>query len=195
MYRTLAVAVLSVSCARTLPPHAAGPDTVSMSTTNGAEPSAADIRVKQEPVLDDWVEVLGLRLHLRCEGAGAPLVVFEAGLGLDGSAWSRVQPSIARLTRTCTYDRAGRGLSGPAPYPHGQRQMATELHALLEKSAQPSPYVLVGHSMGAAIVRWFLDAHPNEVVGMVLVDPATEDWPSKVPRAPRRRTQRSPDPP
>jgi pimeloyl-ACP methyl ester carboxylesterase len=58
--------------------------------------------------------------------------------------------------------------------------MADELYALLEQSGHDGPYILVGHSMGGAIVRWFLAAHPNDVAGMVLVDAATEDWPSKV---------------
>lgn len=58
--------------------------------------------------------------------------------------------------------------------------MAEELHALLTKSGERGPYLLVGHSMGAANVRWLLNEHPTEVAGMVLLEPATEDWPKKV---------------
>jgi pimeloyl-ACP methyl ester carboxylesterase len=63
--------------------------------------------------------------------------------------------------------------------------MANELYSLLQKSGHEGPYVLVGHSMGGANVRWFFRAHPREIVGMVLLDPATEDWPKHVlPRVP-----------
>lgn len=160
--RVLSVLSLCFACTRTLPPASTAP--------------------KQESAarLDAMVDVGTLRLHLRCEGSGHPLVVFEAGLGLDASVWQRVQPEIASGTRACAYDRAGRGLSGPAPYPHDQRRMADELYALLESSGQPGPYVLVGHSMGGANVRWFQNAHPSTVAGMVLIEPATEDWPKRV---------------
>jgi pimeloyl-ACP methyl ester carboxylesterase len=150
---------------------AAGTPVVSSGAVLENEPGA---------IFDERVDVEGLRLHLRCLGSGEPLVVLEAGLGLDASTWRLVQPEVAKVTRACAYDRAGRGLSGPAPYPHGQRRMAEELHALLTKAGQRGPYVLVGHSMGAANVRWLFDAHPTEVAGMVLIDPATEDWPKKV---------------
>jgi pimeloyl-ACP methyl ester carboxylesterase len=178
---SLAIGALCFGCARGLPrtSTAENADRSAVATTPIA--SSSTVR-KGEPaaVLDGSFEVGALRLHLRCEGSGAPLVVFEAGLGLDSSTWHLVQPEVAKVTRACAYDRAGRGLSGPAPYPHDQRRMAEELHALLTKAGQPGPYVLVGHSLGAANVRWFLNAHPTEVAGMVLIDPATEDWPSKV---------------
>jgi pimeloyl-ACP methyl ester carboxylesterase len=183
MRRAFAVVTCCFACARALPPKVVSEDrgepSVTATTTPPAAPSTA-LSVPPAPILDTSIDIGTVRLHLRCEGTGDPLVVFEAGLGLDGSAWRIVQPQVARVTRACAYDRAGRGLSGPAPYPHGQRQMAQELYALLNQSGHHGPYILVGHSMGGAIVRWFLDANPNDVVGMVLVDAATEDWPSKV---------------
>jgi pimeloyl-ACP methyl ester carboxylesterase len=116
-----------------------------------------------------------VELYILCQGAGRPTVVFESGLGLDSSAWWAVQQKVSEFTRACAYDRAGRGKSGPAPYPHGQQQMAQELYGLLRNAEQAGPYVLVGHSMGGAIVRWFQRAHPEQVSGMVLVDAAGED--------------------
>lgn len=128
-------------------------------------------------ILDRMVTVGTLQLHLHCEGEGEPVVVLESGLGLDYTAWREVQPSVARSTRACAYDRAGRGRStSPPPYPHGQRQMAEELHALLKNAEQRGPYVLVGHSMGGAIARWFHADHPAEVAGMVLIDAAGDEW-------------------
>lgn len=58
--------------------------------------------------------------------------------------------------------------------------MADELWTLLESAAQPGPYVVVGHSMGAAIARWFQRKHAPAVIGMVLLDPATEEWEARV---------------
>lgn len=169
----LAVFAALVSCsARTRTP----PKTAALRAPTTAAPAADSA----SSLLDELVDVGRVTLHLVCAGRGAPLVVFDSGLGMDGSVWQRIQPQIADGTRACAYDRAGRGHSGPAPYPHDQRQMADELYTLLQKAGQLGPYLLVGHSMGGANVRWFLDAHPNEVAGMVLLDPATEDWPSRV---------------
>jgi pimeloyl-ACP methyl ester carboxylesterase len=43
--------------------------------------------------------------------------------------------------------------------------------------------VLVGHSLGGVIVRQFALAHPHDVVGMVLVDSATEQQNARFPAA------------
>ena len=93
----------------------------------------------------ELVSVDGLRLNLRCEGEGTPVVAFDSGLGDDGSVWRSVQREVAGVTRACAYDRAGLGRSDPPPHPHGQRQMARELRGLLEKAGERGPYVLVGH--------------------------------------------------
>lgn len=145
----------------------AGCNACSGSTSQQAPPRA--------PLEGELVNVDGLRLNLRCEGEGTPVVVLDSGLGQDGSVWRSVQSEVTRVTRACAYDRAGLGRSSPPPQPHGQRQMARELRALLGKAGEPGPYVLVGHSMGAANVRWFLQEHTTEVAGMVLVDAATAD--------------------
>jgi pimeloyl-ACP methyl ester carboxylesterase len=121
------------------------------------------------------VDIGGRSLHIHCVGEGTPVVVFDAGLGDDGSTWSRVQPAVGRITRACVYDRAGTGYSSTAPRPHPSRQMVEELHALLGRAGIAGPYVLVGHSLGGLNVRLYASEHPTEVAGVVLVDATTED--------------------
>jgi pimeloyl-ACP methyl ester carboxylesterase len=53
-------------------------------------------------------------------------------------------------------------------------QEVFELHNLLETAKIPGPYVLVGHSIGGLIVRLYTQRHPNDVMGVVLVDPTHE---------------------
>jgi pimeloyl-ACP methyl ester carboxylesterase len=53
--------------------------------------------------------------------------------------------------------------------------MAHELHTVLENAGERGPYVLVGHSMGGANVRWFLQEHGGQAAGMVLVDATTAE--------------------
>lgn len=48
--------------------------------------------------------------------------------------------------------------------------MASELHQLLTNGEISGPYVLVGHSLGGFAARLYRQAHPDDIVGMVLVD-------------------------
>jgi len=117
------------------------------------------------------------RLHIRCEGDGAPSVIFDAALGGSSLSWTLVQPAVARATRACSYDRAGFGWSDAGPLPRTAGRVADELHALLHAAAVPKPYVLVGHSYGGLVMRVYAARHPDEVAGLVLIEPAVpEEW-------------------
>lgn len=117
------------------------------------------------------------RLHIRCAGEGAPAVVFDAALGASSLSWSLVQPAVARVTRACTYDRAGFGWSEPGPRPRTAGRIADELRALLDQAGVAPPFVLVGHSFGGLVARLFHARHPADVAGLVLIEPAhPEDW-------------------
>ncbi|GLQ98333.1 alpha/beta hydrolase [Dyella mobilis] len=137
----------------------------------------------KQPIVDDFrytqaqqmVEVApGRRLNLLCMGQGSPTVVFDAGMGDETAVWGFVQPVIAKLTRTCSYDRAGIGFSDPATRPGTSANIVDDLHNLLVHARIPAPYVLVGHSYGGLNMLLFASRYRSEVVGMVAVDPANE---------------------
>jgi pimeloyl-ACP methyl ester carboxylesterase len=116
------------------------------------------------------VDVGGHRLHLRCAGSGTPTVLLESGLGETGAYWGWISPAVAKDTRVCVYDRAGRGWSDPLSVPQDGVAVATNLHILLDRAHVPGPFVLVGHSSGAQYVRIFAGRYPEQVAGMVLLD-------------------------
>src|SRR5262249_30290982 len=55
--------------------------------------------------------------------------------------------------------------------PRTTQRIIDELHTLLINAGIAEPYVLVGHSFGAFTVRLYASQYPNEVAGIVLVDP------------------------
>ena len=129
---------------------------------------AAD--AKAYPMPGRLIDVGGHRLHLSCTGAGTPTVVLEPGAGEMSSSLGWITPAVARDTRVCVYDRAGRGWSEPADTAQDGAQIATDLHTLLQRGHVPGPYVLAGHSFGGLYVLTFAARYPDEVAGMVLVD-------------------------
>ncbi|GCE06826.1 alpha/beta fold hydrolase [Dictyobacter aurantiacus] len=123
------------------------------------------------------VDVGGHQLHLYCTGKGSPTVILEAGLGDTTLVWSKVQPTVSIFTHVCSYDRAGDGASDLGPTPRTGAQIVTELHTLLTNAHISGPYILVGHSLGGLYVRLYASTYPQQVAGMVLVDPSYEDQP------------------
>jgi pimeloyl-ACP methyl ester carboxylesterase len=136
--------------------------------------SALDAR--RYPPPGRLVPVNGHRLHIWCLGDG-PSVIFEAPLGGSCLGWALVQPEVAKFARACAYDRAGFGWSDSGPMPRTAQRITDELHTLLEKARIPRPYVFVSHSYGGFVLRLYATQHPEEVAGLVIVDPPSiEEW-------------------
>jgi pimeloyl-ACP methyl ester carboxylesterase len=114
-------------------------------------------------------------LHVQAAGEGSPPVVLEAGIAASSLSWSLVHPGIARFTRVLSYDRAGFAWSAPCPCPRTPDQILSELDALVRSTSERC--VLVGHSFGGLIALLYAVRFPNQVAGLVLVDPAlTGEW-------------------
>jgi len=135
----------------------------------------------------------GRKMYMECHGTGYPTVVFVSGAGDRAETWSKtldpskqaVLPAIAETNRVCAYDCPGTILatgegaedfkpsrSDPVPQPTTLQDHVDDLHALLKASGEGKrPYVVVGHSMGGAVSRLYASEYPEEVSGLVLVDP------------------------
>jgi len=130
------------------------------------------------------IDVGGHRLHVTCMGRGSPVVLLESGIAASSLSWAVVQPAIAMFTRVCSYDRAGLAWSDPPSCPRTFDRIVDELETVLRSIAPGDPYILVGHSFGSFVVSAYAMRHPTRVVGLVLVDPATE-WLTMTPHRTR----------
>jgi pimeloyl-ACP methyl ester carboxylesterase len=126
-----------------------------------------------------WVDIgSGCRLYLLEKGSGGPTVLFESGIAATNLNWCRIQETVSHFTHTASYDRGGLGWSSPASSARTPGNIAIELHAMLEAAGIKPPYVLVGHSFGGLVMRRFALLYPEDVTGVVLVDPMRcEEWP------------------
>jgi pimeloyl-ACP methyl ester carboxylesterase len=116
------------------------------------------------------------RVNVLVAGRGQPTIVFEAGFANDLRSWAKVQAEIAKSCTTVSYDRPGLGLSEESSSPRSGEQIATDLHALLEKLGVPPPYILAGHSAGGLYIRSFAHRYPNEIGGMIFVDAVLPEY-------------------
>lgn len=109
-------------------------------------------------------------------GSSSPTVVFQSGLGDGMSPWASVIERLPPTVATFSYDRPGYGASSPAPRtPRNPCDVAHELHSTLAASGVRPPYVLVAHSLGGQYQYAYARLFPDEVVGMLLIDPTHPD--------------------
>jgi pimeloyl-ACP methyl ester carboxylesterase len=123
----------------------------------------------------EMVSVGTHRLETLVTGEGGPTVVFDAGFSGGMGGWCPVQQLTARHTTTLAYERAGLGRSELGPEPRTAAQIARELHELVRVKGVPKPLILVGHSAGGMFMPLYASMYPEDVAGLVLVDPATAD--------------------
>ena len=142
------------------------------------EPSLEEIRQALVPYASATDAVTlpdGRQLAFVCMGEGAPTVILTPGAGNNAFSWAPVQPAMAKTTRVCAWDRPGWGLSDGSAAPQTVATTTADLEAALATGRIPGPYIFVGHSLGSYESLLFADRHPEQTVGMVLVDPSLPD--------------------
>jgi pimeloyl-ACP methyl ester carboxylesterase len=128
---------------------------------------------KQKPA-DHLIKIDGKYQHVLDTGSGKPAVIFVSGFGDRVSSWMSVQPKVAGVTRTLSYDRAGLGESQMLGKDRSLDSIVSELNQILKAENVAPPYILVGHSYGGHIIRYFANKQPDQVAGLLLVDPTVE---------------------
>lgn len=114
----------------------------------------------------------GIRVHYKISGKGHNTLVFVHGLGGEMNLWREQVEFFAPKARVLVIDLPGYGQSDkPENVKYTMRFFARAVRAAMD-DAKIDRAIIVGHSMGAAVMREFDRAFPTRVRGLVSVDGA-----------------------
>lgn len=118
-------------------------------------------------------------------GTGRPTAILIAGRNDTALSWGPVLAALAGRAHAVAYDRAGLGDSDPdMKIPSAERSVADLSRLINVVSA--GPCVVAGHSYGGLLALLLAVAHPGQLAGLVLVDPALPGLVDWLPRPARR---------
>jgi pimeloyl-ACP methyl ester carboxylesterase len=112
----------------------------------------------------------GLKIHSTSRGSGKATLVMVHGWTCDSSSWDGQVPALVKKYRVITLDLPGHGQT-PLPK-DGKLSMDLFARAVeaVRAEAGADKIVLVGHSMGAPVIRQYARLYPGHVAGLVAVD-------------------------
>jgi pimeloyl-ACP methyl ester carboxylesterase len=143
--------------------------------------ACASSRIADYPAPGKLVDIGTHRMHIHCSGEGSPTLLLESGASTGVTLWQAIQPPLSAVTRTCSYDRSGLVWSERRKGELSAESVATELNRLLTASGETGPYVLVAASLGGIYARKYIERHPADIVGLVLVDSSHPDQMQRMP--------------
>lgn len=111
----------------------------------------------------------GAKINYTSAGSGKT-VVFVHGWTCDLSSWDAQVEEFSKSYRVVALDLPGHGkTAGPADGKFSMALFAAAVEAV-RAEVGADRIVLVGHSMGAPVIRQYALSHPERVAGLVAVD-------------------------
>jgi pimeloyl-ACP methyl ester carboxylesterase len=120
----------------------------------------------------DYLDVAGLRLHLRDSGPkDAPAVIMLHGFGASLHTWEPWAQALSSDHRVIRFDLPGFGLTGADPTGDYSDGRTVQVLAALMDRLGLARASLVGNSIGGKIAWNFAALHPDRVDRLVLISP------------------------
>jgi pimeloyl-ACP methyl ester carboxylesterase len=116
------------------------------------------------------VTVDGLKIHSASAGSGRTTLVLVHGWTCDSSSWAAQVPVLAKKYRVLTLDLPGHGQSGSPKDGKFSMDLFARAVEAVRAEAGTDKVVLVGHSMGAPVIRQYARLFPQHVTALVAVD-------------------------
>lgn len=104
----------------------------------------------------------GIDIAYTIEGSGDETLVLVNGLADTKESWEMQTPAFAERYRVVSFDNRGIGESSTPPGPYTTKQMADDLHELVE-ALELDRFHLLGVSMGGMIAQEYAIAHTDRL--------------------------------
>ncbi|MBX0320351.1 MULTISPECIES: alpha/beta fold hydrolase [Shouchella] len=126
----------------------------------------------QYPPVGEMVELDGQQMHMYKQGEGDITIVLASGHGTENPYvdFYPLHENLSKQARVVIYDRFGYGWSDQTSVPRDIDTITQELSNSLRESGEKGPYLFVAHSIASLEAIRFAQTHPDEVVGIVLLD-------------------------
>jgi len=124
----------------------------------------------------EFIDVNGKKIEIFIAGLenkqkDKPVIVLENGMASKYGNWETVIAEVSKTSTIFSYNRPRIGESENDSIPPTTKHIVENLREmLLEKGLKP-PYLLVSHSFGGAYIRSFASYYPDEIAGLIFVDP------------------------
>jgi haloacetate dehalogenase len=135
-----------------------------------------------------YASVNGIRLAYEQTGAGCPLLLIH-GFPRDRRLWRKITPRLARRFGVVAMDRRGYGESDRPPdaASYDNRTMAADALGLARVLGWKK-FMVVGHDRGAPVAQRIAADHPNQIIGLVMLDCLPFGLRDERPREPSGRS-------
>ncbi|MBC7876436.1 MAG: alpha/beta fold hydrolase [Anaerolineales bacterium] len=101
-------------------------------------------------------------------------IVFVHGFGGKAEQWQYQMQKFALDSRVIAFDLRGHGLSDKPTSGYDMPRLQLDLETVLTQLKVSTPFVLVGHSFGGAIVTDYAINHPKHISKLILIATAGE---------------------
>ena len=112
----------------------------------------------------------GLKIHSASAGSGGTTLVLVHGWTCDSTSWDAQVPVLAKKYRVLTLDLPGHGRSDSPKDGKFSMDLFARAVEAVRAEAGTDRIVLVGHSMGAPVIRQYARLYPQHVAALVAVD-------------------------
>lgn len=102
-------------------------------------------------------------------GQGEPALVFIHGWSCNQSVWKEQIPYFEKKYRVVTLDLAGHGASGKERTVYSMKAFGEDVAAVVRKIGAPK-VILIGHSMGGAVIIEAAELMPDNVIALIGID-------------------------
>ena len=134
----------------------------------------SELRAKYANAESEFVDLGdGMTVHLRDEGPkDAPAIILLHGSNASLHTWQQWVDRMGKDYRIIRYDQPGHGLTGPHPKDDYSANAFVDVVDRIAKNRGLDKFYLGGNSMGGWVTHEYAKAHPDKLLGIILVDAA-----------------------